>query len=329
MDKSSKAIKPIFIFSLPRSGSTLAQRILGSCDEVATTAEPWLLLPFLYTLKGEGSFSEYSHLNSVNAIGDFINELPNGKNDYIHEMHDFVLRLYSKASNDNAVYFLDKTPRYHLIAGDVVNMFPEGKFIYLWRNPLAIIASIMETWGKGKWNLYRFKIDIYDGLSELLLSFDAKENNCLSVQYEELVQNPRSSWEKICDYLGVVFEESMLDGFGEVKLKGIMGDPTGVKDYQSVSTKPLEKWKKTLANPIRKIWCRRYLNWIGEERISKMGYDISQLHSELDRIPTSYHNFFSDCVRVIFGIFFNIVEPKIIKRKLLGIKNRKKLHVHT
>ena len=37
---------PIFLFSLPRSGSTLLQRVLMSHKDIASVAEPWLMLPF-------------------------------------------------------------------------------------------------------------------------------------------------------------------------------------------------------------------------------------------------------------------------------------------
>src|SRR5919107_2181016 len=39
---------PLFLLSLPRSGSTLAQRILAAHGGIATTSEPWILLPYLY-----------------------------------------------------------------------------------------------------------------------------------------------------------------------------------------------------------------------------------------------------------------------------------------
>jgi hypothetical protein len=38
----------IFLLSLPRSGSTLAQRILAAHEGIATTSEPWILLPYGY-----------------------------------------------------------------------------------------------------------------------------------------------------------------------------------------------------------------------------------------------------------------------------------------
>ena len=64
-------MQPIFLFSLPRSGSTLAQRIIASHAEIATTAEPWLLLPCLYALRHGGVYAEYSQATAVKAIRDF------------------------------------------------------------------------------------------------------------------------------------------------------------------------------------------------------------------------------------------------------------------
>lgn len=37
--------KGLFLFSLPRSGSTLRQRVIATYPEVATSSELWLLLP--------------------------------------------------------------------------------------------------------------------------------------------------------------------------------------------------------------------------------------------------------------------------------------------
>ena len=64
---------PIFIFSLPRAGSTLIQRVLMSNKDICSVAEPWILLPQIYALKGEGSLSEYSSLTSFIAMSDFVN----------------------------------------------------------------------------------------------------------------------------------------------------------------------------------------------------------------------------------------------------------------
>ena len=160
---------PIFLFSLPRSGSTFSQRIIGSHRDVATVNEPHFLIPMFYALHENDVRSTYNHYYSAQAIQDFCEYLPNGVNDYYEEVHDLTLHLYTKAAPHKAKYFLDKTPKYHLIPEEIIRIFPEAKLIYLWRNPLAIISSIIETWGGGNWNVYHFKIDLFQGLDNLVL----------------------------------------------------------------------------------------------------------------------------------------------------------------
>src|SRR5688500_15750036 len=62
---------PLFLLSLPRSGSTLAQRILAAHEAIATASEPWILLPYLYTLRERGAYAEYNHRVLVRAVEDF------------------------------------------------------------------------------------------------------------------------------------------------------------------------------------------------------------------------------------------------------------------
>ena len=51
-------IKPIFIISLPRSGSTLVQEVLLHIDNVNSHSETWILLPILFSLKPEQRITE-------------------------------------------------------------------------------------------------------------------------------------------------------------------------------------------------------------------------------------------------------------------------------
>ena len=318
-------VSPIFLFSLPRAGSTLAQRILATHKDIATAAEPWILLPYLYTLKKDGCYAEYGHRGLVIAVNDLLNEFPNGKDDYLAEIHDFILKLYTKATKHKTKYFLDKTPRYHLVAEEIISLFPEGKFIFLWRNPLAIIASIMETWANGHWNLYKFKVDIF-GLKNLLNAYKKYSNKVYAVRYEDLITTPENEWQKVFDYLELEFSPEILESFKRVQFNGQMGDSTGIKHYQSISRAPLEKWKHILSNPIRKTWCKRYLKWIGKEQLMTMGYDLEQLLSELERIPSDLKNLGSDFVRVSYGIAYCALELQVMKHKIQMTPDWYKVH---
>ena len=323
------SIFPIFIFSLPRSGSTLAQRTLAAHEAVSTTSEPWLLLPYVYATRAKGVYAEYTHEGAAGAIEDFSRALPGGTEDYVAELREFVLRLYARAADDNAQYFLDKTPRYDLIAEEVISLFPQGKFIFLWRNPLSVVASNMETWSGGKWRLYTQKIDYFDGLASLVAAYERHQDRACAVRYEDLLLDPEQEWRRVFEYLNLKFDPDLLTTFTEVKLTGRMsGDPTGSTQYQSVAREPLEKWKQTLTNPLRKAWCRRYVNWIGAERLGTMGYDMEHLLTELNNIPTTSRLLLSDTLRLGYGLFYQWMEPTLLKDKLKLLPHIWRIHVH-
>ena len=300
--------------------------MLAAHDDIATTSEPWILLPFLFSTKEQGAYAEYSHKVMVQAIEDFCRELPCGMDDYFEELRTFALRLYAKAADGEAKYFLDKTPRYHLVVDDVIRLFPDGKFIFLWRNPLAVIASIIETWGQGKWNLYLYKVDLFDGLENLISAYDAHAGQVCGVKYEELLSNPEEEWRRVFAYLELPFDAELLSRFKEVQLSGRMGDPTGVQQYQVLSKEPLEKWKGVLTNPIRKAWCRRYLRWLGSERLATMGYDLQELLRALDSISLGMKFVGADIRRMARGLVYCLLETQTIKYKLKALPNWYKVH---
>jgi hypothetical protein len=302
--------------------------MIAAHDEVCSASEPWFLLPFLYTLRDKGAYGEFGYGLMREAIEDFCHNLPNGKDDYLEEIHTLALRLYKKAANPKARYFLDKTPRYHLVVNDIIRMFPDGKFLFLWRNPLAVVASIMETWGKGKWNLYAYKVDLFEGLENLVNAFEQHGDRILAMQYEDLISSPEASLRKIFDYLDLEFDKGLLTRFRDARFDGRMGDPTGVRQYRNISQEPLDKWKGTLNNPLRKSWCRRYLKWIGEHRLMLMGYDMDTLQKELEEIPFGANNMASDALRMAYGVAYCILDLPILGEKLAGPADWHRVHAN-
>lgn len=310
--------KLLFLFSLPRSGSTLLQRILAAHNEITTTSEPWILLPYLYTLKKDGVYANYNHIELFKAVKDFCLELPHGQDDYVQEINGFVKRLYAKVNKKNARYFLDKTPRYHLIAEEIIRTFPGEKFIFLWRNPFAIIASMMDTWGKGKWNIPVYDVDLYTGLNNLIEAYKNNKDAVFPIRYEDILRNPDDELKKLFNYLDVPFYPELLHHFNKIQLKGRLGDPKGIKQYHSISRVPLEKWKHTMGNPVRKMWCRRYLNTIGHKNILAIGYHPDMLLSELKSSPFSLRFIISDMLLIALDRIHNVIsvtERFIIKLK--------------
>ncbi|MGD0091358.1 MAG: sulfotransferase [Planctomycetota bacterium] len=297
-------MQPLFLFSLPRAGSTLLQRILGAHAEIATASEPWLLLPLLYTLKSQGALAEYGHRLAVTAIEDLCGQLPQGKSDYLAEIRELALRLYAKAARRQARYFLDKTPRYHLVASEIIALFPEAKHIFLWRHPLAMVGSYVEFFGRGNWNLYGYRIDLFEGLENLLRAYSQAKGQVHALRYEDLITERQAALKQLFAYLELPADERVAETFSQVKLEGRMGDYAGSKTYSAISSEPLDKWKQTLRNPLRRRWARRYLQWIGNERLNIMGYSLEPLLAELDAVPVSAQHLLSDAVRMSYGALY-------------------------
>lgn len=290
-------IQPIFVFSVTRSGSTVVQRVIAAHDGVATVSEPWLLLPYLYASRSTGVVAEYTHPLMVSAVEDFCRELPAGAEDYRTELRDFVLRLYAKAASDGTRFFLDKSPPYYFIADDIIDLFPEGKFVFLWRNPLSIVASIIETWQGGCWHPMAFREDLFIGLPRLVSAYLNNADRVHAVRFEDLISGGAEPWRGVMSYLGIEFEPQALNDFADVKLRGRMGDPVGVGRYTTLSSEPTQKWRRTIHNPLRKAWCRRYLRFLGDDRLATMGYDGDTLQMELAAQPPSAASLFGDLIR--------------------------------
>lgn len=295
--------RPLFLLSLPRSGSTLVQRVLAVHEEIATVPETWLMLPQVYAMRERGAFAEYGHTPASRAIREFAEGLPGGRAGYEDDLRRFVLALYARASGGQSTYFLDKTPRYHFVADDLFRIFPDAKMVFLWRNPLAIVASITETWGRGRWSVGRWRNDLYEGIANLVGAYDGNAARAHTVRYEDLVGDDQVAWQKLFDYLELAFDPSALREFRAVDLRARMGDPTGVARYETITAESLERWKTMLRTPVRKRWCRSYLEWIGEARLSTMGYDLEELTGALDAVPISARRLPSDLARGAYAWF--------------------------
>lgn len=294
------AVRPIFIFSTSRSGSTLVQRILAAHEGVTTASEPWLLLPHAYARRERGVDAEYYHPLLHTALEDFAAGLPGGEAAYREEVREFALRLYGRAAGNGAQYFIDKSPPYCLISEEIIELFPEAKFLFLWRNPLSVIASMIDTWGP--WRPTFMSSDLFIGLPRLTATFEKQRSRVHAARFEDLSAPDEQAWRALMAYLDIEFDPRALTDFTKVTLNGRMGDPTGRKRYSGLSSEPGRKWRKTLANPLRREWSRRYLRFLGPDRLAAMGYDQARLIEELNDLPTSFESMPPDIWRAVVDV---------------------------
>jgi len=322
-------ITPIFILSLPRSGSTLLQRILASPLEIDTIAESWILLPYFMAMEERTTYAEYGQMTLHVAFKNLIDGLPDGLDDYYEAVQRSALILYERMATREARYFVDKTPRYHLISDHIFHTFPNAKFIFLWRNPLSVAASLFTmSSARGSWKDYhRYKVDLYKGFDRLFQSFAIHGECGLTLKYEDLVTYPEHTMKKLSNFLGVQFTQETLDAFFSHPLRGSLGDQKGTNLYEGISTQSVNKWKQTLSVPIRKRWAIRYLNWIGEARLNQIGYDYETLLREVKTLQQDLRYTMMDGIEYIFyHLVYSIIDPTIIKYKIRQIRAGKRTY---
>ena len=277
-------MNPLFILSQPRSGSTLLQRLLGAHPEIATTSECWFLLPLVSIWAARGVQSYYGSRTASKAIKEMFLSPEDAFGAYNEAAHDFAMKIYgASVKHVSAKYFLDKTPRYYSIIDEISAIFPEAKFIFLFRNPLAVLASMIEAFGHGRLkHMHAYVEDVLTAPLSLVNSLEKYSARSQCICYESLIKDPRQVLEKVTEFLELPFDEKMLKSFSFVDLKGSFGDDKGILQYgNKIESQSISSWKVTLNNPVRKILARLMLKRISRPILKKMGYNHDVLMNDL------------------------------------------------
>ena len=273
----------IFLISQPRAGSTLTQKILGNHPDIHTASEPWIMLPPTYALRSGITTAEYGAEIGAQALKDFLNILPKGEDTYFTGMRKMYGYLYESAlQGTGKKFFLDKTPRYYNIIPELKKTFPNAYYIILLRNPLAVLYSIIHTWTKEKWfNIYNYKNDLLAAPYFLLEGIKLLGQDCHIVHYENMLSSPEQEFNSICTYLNISYSKQLLT-YEETSRRWALGDQDKIYRSSRPDTEHLNRWVSDLRNP--QIWrlLYDYLEYLGSETISDLGYSFEELSSILN-----------------------------------------------
>lgn len=311
-------LEPAFLLSLPRSGSTLLQRMLGAHPTISTSAEPWVLLPLLAAFDERGVYARYNHRVAHRAMASFVGELREGEGTYLAHVRQFAMGLYERAADPDAAVFVDKTPRYGLYADRLLRTFPAAPLIVIWRNPLAVVASLLRSWLGDRWMPYLHVVDLYDLLDGLTSAVAADPARFHQLRYEDLVRDPEVTLRSLVDRLDVPWDDRVLSDFARTNVGGPVGDRDrsgSLTGETAVSSAAVDQWPDAFASPVRRRWATRYLDWIGQDRLQLMGYDDALLREQLTTAPTRWTTVPADIAFTAKGLAWRALEPQIMKDK--------------
>ena len=121
------------------------------------------------------------------------------------------------------------------------------------------------------------------------------------VRYEDLLVEPVQTVTRLLEYLELQADDTIVRRFAEFLTPNRRyWDPKATR-YEGISREPLDKWKTTMATPLRRAWCRRYLQWLGPKHLQIMGYRLDELLAEVEAIDVGLRGLPSDLRRASRG----------------------------
>jgi tetratricopeptide (TPR) repeat protein len=197
--------RPIFIVGLPRTGTTLVERIIGSHSTVHSAGE----LPALSEAVGEAvnraaPFQSRSWVGYAATLGDLSGE-PIAR--------EYLAR--ARARRGDRARFSDKQPTNFYYCALILRAFPNARIVHLTRHPLAACYAIYKTrFG----TTYPFAYDLaeigdfYVDYHRLMAHWHrVLPGRILDVAYEDVVTAQEPTTRRLLEYLDLPFEEACLD----------------------------------------------------------------------------------------------------------------------
>ena len=264
----------------------MLQRILAGHPAIFSLPEPWIMLQPAYMLKNEGIHAEYNISLAKNGVSDFLSSLEAGEDLLIDGLRAQAGILYKKAlAVGEKKFFLDKTPRYYNIIPELYRIFPHAQFIFLLRNPVAVLASALTTWFEGDTAKFmaseNYRQDMLQGPAKFLRGIHNLGKKAVIVRYEELVAKPQNTLKKLFSSLDLPYITGIKNYAKHSFKQGRLGDQTGVVKYEKPMACHVEKWKSTLKKSASINMALGYLEQLGPEFLNDLGYSYNGLYQAL------------------------------------------------
>ncbi|WDS36438.1 tetratricopeptide repeat-containing sulfotransferase family protein [Pseudoxanthomonas sp.] len=195
---------PIFIMGMPRSGTTLLERILSSHSMVHSAGE---LQQFPVAFKkASGVHSPWMLDPQTLAAAKHIDWAALGQ-DYLQT---------TRTMSGKTPSFIDKLPHNFLYAGWIAQALPEAKIICLRRDPMdTCIANFRQLFAMSA--SYNYSFDLLDcgryyiGFDRLMAHWQKLlPGRILEVNYEDIVTNQVQSTHRLLEFCELPWEDACL-----------------------------------------------------------------------------------------------------------------------
>ncbi len=268
---------PLFIVGMPRSGTKLLRSLLNRHSCIRLTMVETEFLP--YWVKNWDRFGDLSDKKNFEKFYNFSIKLPyfrymrdNGKliscSDWYERCSIFSISDVFEALikndvgiKDKSQIWGDKSPSYIRHIRLIKEIFPYAKFIHIIRDVRDYCLSINYAWNK---NMLRAAQRWTDNVMQCRIDATSFQDDYLEIRYEDLISDPESILIKICKFLGLNFEQNMLQLNKPTEEVGSAKGYIGI--YSNNKNKYLTKMDKKIRNKIESI---------AADLLQDLGYEIA------------------------------------------------------
>jgi tetratricopeptide (TPR) repeat protein len=230
-DASGKT--PIFIVGLPRTGTTLTERILSSHSQVQSLGETLFLQ---MVLRRESGVASVENMNPDIIAALASRDMGSIAKEYLDAVG---YRLGPEPM------FIEKLPFNFLYLGFIARAWPEARIVHLLRNPMDACFSMYKqvfTWA------YKFSYSL-DSLGRYYVAYDRLRRHwqgilgerLVEVEYEALVADQEGETRRLLDRLGLPFEQACLE-FDRNRAPSTTASNVQVRD--KVHSGSVQRWKR-------------------------------------------------------------------------------------
>jgi hypothetical protein len=281
------AESPIFIAGYPRSGTTLLPALLDSHPDLLVypretqffnlvlplfKRDPALALDFLVWDTAQPPWytpQSYEGGRRIAQFHDHLRELVSQGDGSPKALLQAIMLAHAQVTDQtHKRFWVEKTPYSERYARAIFRWFPTAKIIYVVRDPRATFASMLgyqKIMRQKQMGALRFCVEWRVSLQASRM---AAHFPVLTIRYEDVVDDPRSTMFRVCEFLEIAFQDSLLQPtFDGTEFTGFSSYSSYATQFKTIERSSLVKWKEVL--PKRDV---RAIDYLLAKDMAELGY---------------------------------------------------------
>lgn len=194
--------QPVFIVGMPRSGTTLVEKIIGKHPDITGCDELKVMPTFFLDIQRDNP-GKNPYFASTQLGDQAIEYLATTYRNYVDERYGTVTRP------------VDKMPSNFFRLGLIALLFPNARIINVNRNPIdTCLSCYLQAFPEGQYFTtdLRYLIEYYSEYTRMMEHWrQVLPLPILDVQYEDLVNDQKTTSRRMTDFLDLPWNEQCME----------------------------------------------------------------------------------------------------------------------